>query len=508
MGLWEWTWLGDMTGHRLLPMVLAGLIGVWGGVALAQPVNSPPFFKPVAPKPLAPRPVVPRPADARPAETKPGESKPAEAKPAELPTMVFYVAKGDPNACGPGCNEWIAADGKIDLAVAQRLRRLLAKLGPRKLPIFFHSGGGAVLGAIDLGRLIRERKLEVSVARTIPGGCDRDKLQDKVCEALKRSGLDLTAQLDMFGSMCNSACVLALAGGAVRAVPPWVKLGVHAIGIDLTKTAVRGEAITEATRVANGRIVEFLRDMGINKGLFTASNAVPHESARFLQRDELVQFGLDTRDFGETSWWFVEKPVVTMAKGFFVHTGKQQPAYPDAMLRMSCGAGKSLRLTFARERPADRTSGGGMRPLRISMNGMRVDLPYATSAAGLELRTIPLLSQMVDSIDDSGAIEVFGFDPGGGTDPPSTVASSTVASSTVASSTDAPSTEAPRALTLSLGGFSAAYAKLRRACDEAPRSNIGCSAGDLSPRCAPGALRTSPVMPSAAGGGSPAWPSQ
>jgi hypothetical protein len=154
-----------------------------------------------------------------------------------------------------------------------------------------------------------------------------------------------------------------------------------------------------------------------------------------------------------------------------------------------------------------------MRPLRISMNGMRVDLPYATSAAGLELRTIPLLSQMVDSIDDSGAIEVFGFDPGGGTDPPSTVASSTVASSTVASSTvasstDAPSTEAPRALTLSLGGFSAAYAKLRRACDEAPRSNVGCSAGDLSPRCAPGALRTSPVMPSAASGGSPAWPSQ
>jgi len=291
--------------------------------------------------------------------------------------------------------------------------------------------------------------------------------------------------------MCNSACVLALAGGTVRAVPPWVKLGVHAIGIDLTKTAARGEAIAEATRVTNGRIVEFLRDMGINKALFTASNAVPHESARFLQRDELVQFGLDTRDFGETSWWFVEKPVVTMAKGFFVHTGKQQPAYPDAMLRMSCGAGKSIRLTFARERPADRTSGAGVRPLRISMNGMRMDLPYATSAAGLELRTIPLLSQMVDSIDDTGAIEVFGFDPGGGTDPPGT---------------GAPSTEAPRALTLSLGGFSAAYAKLRRACDEAPRSNIGCSAGDLSPRCAPGALRTSPAMPFAAGG-APAWPS-
>ena len=470
---------------------------MWGGAAAAQPAIGPPFLKPVAP-----RPVVSRPAEAKPAEAKPAEAKPAEAKPADLPAMVFYVAKGDANACGPGCNEWIAADGKIDLGVASRLRGLLGKLGPRKLPIFFHSGGGAVLGAIELGRLIRARKLEVSVARTIPGGCDRDKLHDKSCETLKHSGLDIAAQLDLFGAMCNSACVLALAGGAVRAVPPWVKLGVHAIGIDLTKTAARGEAITEATRAANARIVEFLRDMGINRALFTASNAVPHESARFLQRDELVQFGLDTREFGETSWWFVEKPVVTIAKGFFVRAGMQQPAYPDAMLRMSCGAGKSIRLTFARERPADRTSGGGVRPLRISVNGMRMDLPYATSAAGLELRTIPLLSQMVDSIDDTGAIEVFGLDPGAATEPPGTDRPGTDRPGI-----EPPSTEPPRALTLNLGGFSAAYTKLRQACEDARRGSDGCSAGDLSPRCAPGALRAAPAMPSAAGL-PPPWPSR
>jgi hypothetical protein len=496
----ERTWWGEMTKF-LLPIVLAGSIGLLGGAAMAQPAISPPFVRPVAPNSIAPNPVAAKPAGLKPADTKPPQTRPpqarpAETKPAELPAMVFYVAKGDPNACGPGCSEWIAADGKIDLGVAQRLRKLLAKLGPRKPPIFFHSGGGAVLAAIELGRLIRDRKLEVSVARTIPGGCDRDKLHERPCDSLKRSGLDLTAQLDLFGAMCNSACVLALAGGAVRSVPPWVKLGVHAIGIDPTKAAlVRSETVAEATRAANARIVEFLRDMGINKGLFTASNAVPHDSARFLQRDELVQFGLDTRDFGETSWWFIEKPVVTIAKGFFVHTAQRQPAYPDAMLRMSCGAGTSIRLTLARERPADRTAGGGSRPLRISLNGMRMDLANATSTAGLEMRTIPVLSQMVDSIDDNGAIEVFGLDPGAGAEP----------SSTGAPGADAPSTPAPRALTLNLGGFSAAYAKLRRACAEA-RSAIGCAADDLSPRCAPGPLRVPQAVPSAAVG-PPAWPS-
>ena len=29
--------------------------------------------------------------------------------------MIFFVAKGEPNACGPGCSEWIAAEGTFDV---------------------------------------------------------------------------------------------------------------------------------------------------------------------------------------------------------------------------------------------------------------------------------------------------------------------------------------------------------------------------------------------------------
>ena len=71
----------------------------------------------------------------------PGSAKvsPAEAKPeAEI---AFYLARGDADACGRGCNEWIAAEGKIDLSAAQRLRSLLAKLGGRRPPVYFHSPG-------------------------------------------------------------------------------------------------------------------------------------------------------------------------------------------------------------------------------------------------------------------------------------------------------------------------------------------------------------------------------
>src|SRR5215831_20955411 len=59
----------------------------------------------------------------------PQKTEPGKAKLEGMPEIVFYVAKGDSNACGLGCDQWIAADGRIDAGAPQRLRRLMAKLG-------------------------------------------------------------------------------------------------------------------------------------------------------------------------------------------------------------------------------------------------------------------------------------------------------------------------------------------------------------------------------------------
>jgi hypothetical protein len=71
-------------------------------------------------------------------------ASPAAAEPAadlKAPPIAFFVAKGEADICGPGCNEWIAADGTIDRDAGKRLRALLDKLGARKLPLYFHSAG-------------------------------------------------------------------------------------------------------------------------------------------------------------------------------------------------------------------------------------------------------------------------------------------------------------------------------------------------------------------------------
>jgi hypothetical protein len=71
--------------------------------------------------------------------------------------IVFYRAKGDANACGEGCTEWIAAEGYIDLGAAQRLKSFLNRNSARNLPIYFTSPGGLLQDALAIGRLLRAR---------------------------------------------------------------------------------------------------------------------------------------------------------------------------------------------------------------------------------------------------------------------------------------------------------------------------------------------------------------
>ena len=145
------------------------------------------------------------------------------------------------------------------------------ELGHRKPPIFFT---GWLKGSIELGRLIREQRIDGSVAHTIPRGCDHDKLLDKPCDALKRSGQELEADFDPDSAMCNSACVWAFMGSTKRFVPPGVKLGIHDVGLDpekpsptitttrTTRTRIRtATGTTTSTRTATSARVASLAEI-------------------------------------------------------------------------------------------------------------------------------------------------------------------------------------------------------------------------------------------------------
>jgi hypothetical protein len=170
-------------------------------------------------------------------------------------------------------------------------------------------------------------------------------LLDKPCDALKRSGQELEADFDPDSAMCNSACVWAFMGSTKRFVPPGVKLGIHDVGLDpekpsptittirttrttirtvtgtttstKTATSTRVASLPEIKKAGHARLLEYLHDMGIDKELLTAASAIPYESVRFRERDELVHFGIDRKEFGEMAWRFHNKPTIAMVKRFF-----------------------------------------------------------------------------------------------------------------------------------------------------------------------------------------------
>jgi hypothetical protein len=323
-------------------------------------------------------------AAAEPAPAAPAKPEPGKTRIEDIPDIAFYLAKGDAHSCGHDCDQWIAADGKIDVAAPQRLRALLAKIGKRRLPIFFHSPGGNVAGGLELGRLIRQQKLVVGVARTIPRGCDRDILHDKACDATKRSGTELTSEFDTDVTLCNSSCVYALLGGTVRLVPPGVKLGIHDTGVDPTKTVPRDVPWSRIKRAIQLRILDYVREVGFDRALAEAAFAVPFESVKYLDRDELVRFGIDRREFGETVWHFDEKPRASISKRFFFRTDDGGRArYRIGLVRISCGGGQHISFELAQERE------GAEKPADVVLDtsGERKILPYVrrTSAFQLEL---------------------------------------------------------------------------------------------------------------------------
>jgi len=81
------------------------------------------------------------------------------------------LPRGSP-ACGPGCGEWIAADGTIDQAAAQRFRTRWIVRQAQAAGLLSFSGWIRV-AAMEIGRLMRRRPDDAAVARTIRGAAIR-----------------------------------------------------------------------------------------------------------------------------------------------------------------------------------------------------------------------------------------------------------------------------------------------------------------------------------------------
>jgi hypothetical protein len=296
-------------------------------------------------------------------EKKTGSEKKEPAAP-----MVFFIAKGEPDSCGKGCSEWIAADGKIDGSTPRQLRALLGGLGKRKLPIFFQSPGGDVQAALAIGRMMRLRGMTAGVGRTIPQGCDPAQSREPACDALKRSGRELPAELRTANASCNSACVYALIGAKVREVAPGASLGIH--NISVTRMTVRrnreGKIVATSSaklsgdangvREGNGKIARYAGEMDVSRALVDAAAAVPNGNMRYISRDEIARFGIDQRAFAESRWTVQEQKPGSFFIGKILAEAKLDEVkagvsthYRALQVLLLCGRSGFINVAFARE---------------------------------------------------------------------------------------------------------------------------------------------------------------
>ncbi len=338
-------------------LLIAALLAAPSGAAFAQ-----------ASKERAPEPK-------RPGADAPVKDANAVAK--ETP-LNFYVAKSEPGICGDGCDEWIVAEGTFDSGSAQRFGKFLALLGNRKLPVFFHSPGGSVPDALAIGRMLRAHGLTAAVGRTLPEGCEPLKERDESCRALKTSGRVLPADLRTNRTMCNSACVYALAGGAQRQVPAGAQLGVHSAKIILLfsdghKVFSAPEPVLRARlRRLNEQVGRYLDQMGIDNALLQAANVISPDHIRYLSRDEIVRYRIDTRDFQESRWMVDEGPPGPFAVNKYLveAKGNDHDQYRTTRVRLTCLDDTFLRVDLVRELAAD--DGGVKIPLQMTSQNLGV----------------------------------------------------------------------------------------------------------------------------------------
>src|SRR5215471_7093405 len=249
--------------------------------------------------------------------------------------MVFIVATGEPNACGRGCSEWIAGQGRFDEGAAQRFREFLAVLPKREQPIFFNSDGGLLREAVQIGLMLRESRMTAGVARTVPGGCHLGFPLDDACRRLMQSKREHNARLYFGGARCASACVYAIIGASTRHVDPGATLRIHSsIGREIDKT--------------ENSLRRYVIGMGVDPGLVDAAAKIPSHTFRGLSRGEMERFGIETRGVYETPWFAYHGPAgeFLLLKSITYPTGDTGDEYRTRTVGLACSPSPSSSIRF------------------------------------------------------------------------------------------------------------------------------------------------------------------
>lgn len=203
-----------------------------------------------------------------------------------LPMRFEWRREGPAGVCGARCRRWISAIGAITADTPREFEAFAQRENPQGAALVLDSGGGSVLAALSLGRMIRRFDMTTTVGKTVdvPGmepGETRARISPR--------------------ADCESMCAFLLLAGARRYVPPEARVLVHQIWLgdkrnDATAATYSAEDVVTIQRDV-GRLVLYTAEMGGAPELVeTALRIPPWERMRALSADELRRTRLQTVD--------------------------------------------------------------------------------------------------------------------------------------------------------------------------------------------------------------------
>ena len=308
--------------------------------------------------------------------------------------LIFVIVTGEPNACGRGCTEWIAGEGRFDEGAAQRFREFLAVLAKRDLPIFLNSDGGLVSEAVQIGLILRENRMTAGVARTVPAGCHLSFPLDDACRRLMQSKREHKARLYFGGARCGSACVYAMVGASTRHVDPGATLRIHsAAGPEIDK--------------AENFLRRYLVGMGVDPALVDAAAKIPSRTFRGLNRGEMERFGIETRGVYETPWFASHGPAgeFILLKSVTNPTEGTGDEYRTRTVGLACSPFRpSIRFMYHQELTAKERRTPPM--IRAKIGDNLIDLTTLNPQKNLAAKSFDLELWQLRSAIEIGSFEI------------------------------------------------------------------------------------------------------
>jgi len=372
--------------------------------------------------------------------------------------MIFFVAKGEANACGPKCGEWIAAEGAIDEGAALRLREFLAEPSRRQLPVFFNSPGGDASTAVQLGLILRQYRMTAGVGRTKLRGCSAAPLADPACRKLMQAHTEHDARFSSEEAWCFSACPYAMAGASFRKVALNAKMSVHSLRPD-------DNARNKLAAIEQGNAIlrRYLVEMGVESGLIDLAAKVSNDKLKRLDREDIARFGIESRSGFETRWtlhrddggrYFVLKALTTGDQ----HANSN---FQTGVLRVGCENSFGYRLVYRREMLAgdapEKTA------LTIAAGARTFQLGRGFQSADVGLWTASGLWTTVVNMDTAQAMAA---EPG----------------ILVTELLDKQGMQSPAVTKLSTAGLPEALTQLRRHCSPLPPGTTAAATGPTGSR--------------------------